>query len=284
MFMEKRSSNKEEFRESPAFNPRVVSDSFQNSIFGTNIVYQSVMSSTNSRLKGLADGGAPEGAVAIADEQSAGRGRMGRQWISKKNKNLLFSVLLRPKLPPHRLFVLTMIFALAGIDAVEQVSGLRAMIKWPNDIYIGRKKLGGILTEFSVIGKATQYVVLGMGLNVNWNPPAENVLLYPSSSIFAETRKNTSREALLIFLLKAFEKYYHKVMFHEDGVDQCYEKWNKRSMITQKQVLVETGRETLSGKAHGIDRDGALILMGDDGQERKILCGDVSVKALHPIK
>ena len=267
-------------QKSPAFNPRAVSDSLQNSVFGTNIIYQSVMTSTNSRLKRLADGGAPEGAVAIADEQSAGRGRMGRQWVSKKGKNLLFSVLLRPELPPHRLFVLTMIFALAGIDAVEAVSGLRAMIKWPNDIYIGRKKLGGILTEFAVTGKAVQYVVLGMGLNVNWNPPVEKEMLYPSSSIFAQTHKNTSREDLLIALLKAFKKYYHKVMFHQDGVDECYEKWNKRSMITQSRVVIETGQETLSGKAIGIDRDGALMLMGDDGQEKRILCGDVSVKKI----
>lgn len=280
--MEKTCFNHEKYYKPSAFKSRSVLDSLNNSLFGTNIVYESVMTSTNSRLKCLADGGAPEGSVAIADEQSAGRGRMGRQWISKKYKNLLFSVLLRPELPPHRLFVLTMIFALAGIDAVKTVSGLHAMIKWPNDIYIGQKKLGGILSEFTVTGKLARYVVLGMGLNVNWNPPVEKAVLYLSSSIFAETHKTTSREALLIVLLKAFEKYYHKVMFHKDGVDECYEKWNKRSMITEKQVVIETGQETLCGKALGIDRDGALMLMGDDGREKRILCGDVSVKELCP--
>ena len=276
--MENETVKNEVFENPQPFNPDILANALKSSLFGKNIIFRDTIGSTNVFLKGLAQKGASEGTVVIADEQSAGLGRLGREWFSKKGENLLFSVLLRPELPPSKLFILTMIFALAGIDAVKDISGLNTMIKWPNDIYIGEKKLGGILTEFSVVQGVVQHLVLGMGLNVNWNPSTERTLLYPTSSLFAESQERVSREEILVNLLRRLEISYYEVGRDMERTEGFYEKWNKKSLILGKIVVIETGKECIEGKAAGIDRDGALTLITAGGDKRKFLCGDVSVK------
>lgn len=277
--MENETVKKEVFESSEPFNLDILVKALKSSLFGKNIIFRETIGSTNVFLKRLAQEGASEGTVVIADEQSAGLGRLGREWFSKKGENLLFSVLLRPQLPPSKLFVLTMIFALAGIDAVQDISGLNAMIKWPNDIYIGEKKLGGILAEFSVVQGVVQHLVLGMGLNVNWNPSTERTLLYPTSSIFVESQGKVSREEILVNLLKRLEVSYYEVGRDMERTEEgFYEKWNEKSLILGKTVVIETGKECIEGEAAGIDRDGALTLITANGDKRKFLCGDVSVK------
>ena len=260
-----------------SFNWSLVANALSPGLFGKDIIFRESIGSTNVFLKGLAQDGAPEGTVVIADEQTAGLGRLGRKWFSRKGENLLFSVLLRPQLPPRKIFVLTMIFALAGIDALGDVSGLNAMIKWPNDIYMGGKKLGGILTEFSVVQDAVQFLVLGMGLNVNWNPEKERTLLYPTSSVYAECQEKISREEILVNLLKRLEESYCGVGRDMEQIKGFYKKWNEKSFILGKTVVIETGKERIEGEAAGIDRDGALTLITAGGA-RKVVCGDVSVK------
>ncbi len=261
-----------------AFDGAYLAKYLGDSIFGKNLIVKEAISSSNVLLKKYAKEGAPEGTVVVADEQTAGLGRMGRQWLSKKCENLLFSVLLRPDLPPHKVFVLTMVFSLAGIDAVKEVSGLNAGIKWPNDIYMGQKKLGGVLTEFSVLGGKVDYVVLGMGLNVNWRPEGEQTVLYETSSIRSETGERISRERLLTELLKQLEIYYLKALKKKEGRGMLYERWNERSLVLGKSVVVETGRGRVCGEAAEIDENGALMLITDEGKKERIFCGDVSVK------
>ncbi len=125
--MENENVKKEVFESSEPFNLNILERALKTCLFGKNIIYKDTIGSTNVFLKRLAQEGACEGTVVIADEQSAGLGRLGREWFSKKGENLLFSVLLRPPLPPSKLFVLTMIIALAGIDAVQDITGLNAM-------------------------------------------------------------------------------------------------------------------------------------------------------------
>ncbi len=277
--MENETVKKQVFENPEPFNTDILASALNPGLFGKNIIFRETIGSTNVFLKRLAQEGASEGTVVIADEQSAGLGRLGREWFSKKGENLLFSVLLRPQLPPSKLFVLTMIFALAGIDAVQDISGLNAMIKWPNDIYIGEKKLGGILAEFSVVQGVVQHLVLGMGLNVNWNPSTERTLLYPTSSIFVESQGKVSREEILVNLLKRLEVSYYEVGRDMERTEEgFYEKWNEKSLILGKTVVIETGKECIEGEAAGIDRDGALTLITANGDKRKFLCGDVSVK------
>ena len=260
------------------FNVAYVANALKNSIFGKNIIFKERLGSTNVFLKKIAREGAAEGTVVIADEQTDGLGRMGRRWFSKRGENLLFSVLLRPTLAPDNVFILTMIFALAGTDALKDVSGLDAGIKWPNDIYLGRKKLGGVLTEFSVLGESVQYLVLGMGLNVNWKPKDAETTGYMTSSVFSETGKRVSREELLVVLLGRLAVYYQGCM--EDGKEKelLYKRWNKKSVVLGRQVVIETGKERIIGNAAEIDQEGALRVVTSEGEEKRILCGDVSVK------
>ncbi len=243
--------------------------------FGKNIVFHKTLGSTNTVAKDLARGGAPEGTIVLTEEQTGGRGRMGRRWLSPGYVNLLFSVLIRPHMKAEDVFSLSMAFALAASEAVEKISRLRPMIKWPNDIYLSGKKLGGMLTEFSVFGSYTEYIIVGLGLNVNWNPGDEETLLYEATSILAEFG-HIERESLLVALLMRFEEYYRNISMGK--LDDIYEAWNKRSLLLKKMVDIQTPEGMVTGTAIRIDRTGALIIMDDRGKEKRILNGDVSVR------
>ncbi|MFH1351358.1 MAG: biotin--[acetyl-CoA-carboxylase] ligase [Pseudomonadota bacterium] len=243
------------------------------SIFARNLLYHESIGSTNVLAYELGAQGAPEGTLVLAEYQSAGKGRMGRGWLAERYLNLLFSILLRPRLPPNQIFSLTMILALATMEEIRKRCGLQPMIKWPNDIYVGRKKLGGILTEFSVKGKVIEYAVLGLGLNVNWNPGEGDGLLYPATSILAETGHRLSRAELLIDILKSLERYYGKVLQGE--FETFYKRWNEHSLIIGRAVQIESGTEKIRGKALRIEPDGSLVIEDREGKERRILSGDV---------
>jgi BirA family biotin operon repressor/biotin-[acetyl-CoA-carboxylase] ligase len=260
------------------FNIDLLEKNLDKCLFGKEIIFRDTIGSTNVFLKHLAQKGAPEGTVVIADDQSAGLGRLGRQWYSKACENLLFSVLLRPKIPSHKLFELTMIFALAGIDAVKELTGIDAMIKWPNDIYAGQKKIGGILSEVAVLKGVVEQAVLGMGLNVNWKPSRGQRVLYPTSSLLGESGTRVSREGLLVNLLKQLDASYQQVTGNKKRTEEFYRRWNEKSLIRGKRVVIETGKERIEGMAAGIDDDGALTLIVSGGRKRKFVCGDVSVK------
>jgi BirA family biotin operon repressor/biotin-[acetyl-CoA-carboxylase] ligase len=248
------------------------------SVFGRNIVFREVTDSTNILTKDLAARGAPEGTLVVCNEQKRGKGRMGRVWISPAGENLLFSLLLRPKVDPRRVFVLTMLLALAAIDAVASVTRLQAVIKWPNDLYVGLKKLGGILTEFSLQGRALEDVVLGLGLNVNWSPSADEGMLYPATSLKAETGERISRGPLLVLILKRFEAFYQEMTTGD--VEKFYTRWNRSSLILGKQVEIDTNKDKVVGRASRIDRDGSLIILREGGREERVVCGDVSVREI----
>ena len=256
--------------------PDIILKQLGQSLFARNMVFHQSLNSTNSLAKELASTGAPEGSIVLAEEQTSGRGRMGRRWVSPGCMNLLFSLLLRPALHPDQVFVLTMILALATVEVIQKATGLRSMIKWPNDIYVERKKLAGILTEFSLREREIDYVVLGLGINVNWSPGNEEELLNPATSILAETGLKTSRNGLLIEILKLFENYYRKVL--EGETEEFYKKWNELSMIMGREVEIESESGKIRGKAIKIDHQGALIIEDNRGTEQKILCGDVSIK------
>lgn len=248
------------------------------SLFGSNIIFQEKVESTNTLAKELAACGAPNGTLVLAEEQTAGKGRMGRKWLSPPRANLLFSLLLRPPVHLEEIFQLSMVLALAAIAGVYKTCGLYPMIKWPNDLYASGKKLGGMLAEFSSRGKNVNHVVLGLGLNVNWNPGGEKLVCYPATSILSETGKKVSRQDLLVHILRRFESYYMDVL--GGNLKRYYEKWNERSMLRGRRVELRTPTERIWGKAIRIERNGTLIVLDDQGQERKIVSGDVSVREI----
>jgi BirA family transcriptional regulator, biotin operon repressor / biotin---[acetyl-CoA-carboxylase] ligase len=193
---------------------------------------------------------------------------------------LLFSVLLRPPMDGDRVFVLTMVLAVAGLKAVERLTGVKAMIKWPNDLYVGKRKLAGILTEFSVIGKKTDWAVLGMGMNVSWHPEVPEGGGAPATSLLEETGQRVSRSDLLFEILAGFETLYRDVV--RGNMKALYEEWNQNCLVLGKSVVVESDRERIEGKALRIDDRGALIIEDAKGVQRRILTGDVSLRVAPP--
>lgn len=257
-------------------DPGTVKRTLGRSMFAKNLCYFGCVGSTNDVAKNLAASGAPEGTLIVAEEQTQGKGRLGRRWISPGYVNLLFSVLLRPNILPDRVFSLTMIAAIASADAIRTLSGVHAKIKWPNDIYVERRKLGGILTEFKASVEKVDYVVVGLGINVNWSPEDRDEVLYPATSILAETGRYSSRQDLLVQILKDLETDY-KILMRGD-VESFYKRWNELCCIRDRVVQVDMGEKELKGRVLRIDRDGALVIRKQGGEQERVLWGDVSVQ------
>ncbi len=265
-----------------SIHPHTILDKLGSSLFAQNIIFHRSLDSTHTLAKELAAQGAPEGTLVLAEEQRAGRGRMGRRWISPGYVNLLFSLLLRPKIHKDQVFVTTMILALATMEAIKSRTGLTSRIKWPNDIFVAGKKLGGILTEFSMSHEDIDYVVLGLGLNVNWSPDQTQEDSNPATSILAETGSKISRNDLLVSILMTFEIYYGQVL--SGRIEDFYRTWNEASMIIGRNVEIVSPKEKTHGKALRIDRNGALVIQDNAGKERKIISGEVSVSLPHRSK
>jgi BirA family biotin operon repressor/biotin-[acetyl-CoA-carboxylase] ligase len=263
-------------RDSDRLNPDIITGILGGSIFSKNMIFRQSLTSTNVLAKDLALKGATEGTIVLAEEQTAGKGRMERRWLSPAHKNLLFSVLLRPNLPVDKVFTLTMILGLAIIGEIKAKNGLDVMIKWPNDLCINQKKVGGILTEFSTRDKRLEYVILGLGLNVNWKPEESDGLIYPATSILAESGRMISRDILFSGILKRFEGYYQELLSgKEEGL---YKEWLSLSAVIGRDVEIISQDKVITGKVLKIDRQGALILKDDQGEEKRILSGDVSLR------
>jgi BirA family biotin operon repressor/biotin-[acetyl-CoA-carboxylase] ligase len=252
-------------------------------LIGRSIVYYSSIGSTNEVLKELAAQGAPEGTLVIADEQTAGRGRLGRKWLAPPDTSLLMSLLFRPdpsgrasgrSLAPNQAPRLTMICSLAIADAVEGLMGLSVGLKWPNDIFIRGKKAGGILTESGITGGRLDYVVVGMGLNVNLAVSTLPELRGTATSLSQELGREVSRLELLWRILEGIEARYNSLRSGESP----HEEWAARLINLGRQVQVTTPHGVLVGWAEGMDADGALVLRTADGQRRRILAGDVTLR------
>ncbi len=260
--------------------PELLKKRLAQSIFSSHVHYQSSIDSTNAVAKELAGQGAPEGTLVTTEEQTAGHGRRGRSWVSPAGANLLFTVLLRPPMEADRVFVLTMVLTLAALKAVKRVTGIKAMIKWPNDLYVGTKKLSGVLTEFATTGKEVDWAVLGMGINVGWHPDVPEGGGVPATSLLEETGQRISRNELLFEILKEFESLYGDVV--RGSLGALYEEWNQNCLVLGKAVVIESERERIEGKALRIDDCGALIIEDAKGVERRILTGDVSLRLASP--
>ena len=262
--------------EQDALRPEGLREALTSSIFSRNIILFQSIDSTNRHGKEVGVQGGPEGTLVLAEEQTAGRGRKGRAWQSPGRANLLLSMVLRPPIKPDLAFVLTMILALAASDGVCDISGLRPLIKWPNDLYVGGRKLAGILTEFSVREKRIAYMVLGMGLNVNWDPDESPDILNPATSLLRETGCVINRGELLVYILRHFDDSYRRLLLGETM--GFYRRWNELSMVLGREVVVETGGEILRGVVRKINREGALILRDSRGVDKVVLNGDVSLR------
>jgi BirA family biotin operon repressor/biotin-[acetyl-CoA-carboxylase] ligase len=227
--------------------------------------------STNNEARILAEAGEPEGALAVADFQNAGRGRMGRAWQAPSGSSLLFSLLLRPPLPPGRAQQAVMAASLGATEGIRRECGLPARLKWPNDILIGGKKVGGILCELGLDGQALKYVIIGIGLNVNFDPCEVEGIPADATSIQSELGRPQPRAPLLRAILEEIEPRYRKLL--RGG--SLREEWARALDTMRRRVKVILPEEDFSGMAESVDESGALILRLADGSARTILAGDV---------
>src|SRR5579863_6030893 len=254
--------------------PDMLRQRLKGSLFGKHIYHFFKVDSTNRVALELGHAGEPEGAVILAEEQTAGRGRAGRSWQSDRAAGIYVTLLLRPRLAPVQAPLLTMMAGLSARAAIEATTGLAADLKWPNDLMIGGKKVGGILTEMHAEPSQVRFVIVGIGLNVNQEKfPGE--LGTTASSLRIETGKQVSRLELLVRLLREFESDYNR--FLREGPGAVTGKFEKVSSYAQgKRVRVTSGTESFAGTTAGLGPEGLLQVKRDDGAVVTVISGDVT--------
>ena len=247
-------------------------------LIGNEILFFPEIDSTNREAHDRARGGAGEGTVILADSQSRGKGRRGRFWESPPGANLYLSIILRPPIFPSHAPQITLLAGVAAARALSAVSGLECLIKWPNDIFLRGKKLGGILAEMEGEGSGVRFIILGIGVNVNSRREDFPVSLgAAATSLHAESGKEISRAAAAAELFRELEKEY--TAFIREGFSaRLREEWNRLSWINGKRVILTSPEGTLSGRALGLDTDGALLLVDGEGKTRRFIAGDVSLR------
>ena len=229
--------------------------------------------STNTELARLASEGAEEGVSIVAEEQTAGRGRLQRQWSSPKGAGLYFSVLLRPEIPSDFWPLITFVAALAVGDALNEASGVETDIKWPNDLLSGERKICGILAE-AIDTPSGRAVILGIGINLTQAafPPE---LTDVATSVSQASGREPEREAILTSLLRALSRWY-SLLNEPGGSEKILAAWSSRSSYaTGKVVQVNNGDEMWQGTTCGVEYDGALRLEIGNGEVRLVRAGDV---------
>ncbi len=244
---------------------------------GKRIHHFQTLDSTNSKAYELALNGAEEGEVVIAESQEKGKGRLGRQWFSPPFLNIYVSLILRPKIPPHRASLVTLMAAVATAEAIRNFSGLLPLIKWPNDILLRDRKVAGLLNEIQSEVDRIHFVILGIGVNLNMDEKMfSKEIRNVATSLKIETGQAVSRKDFLQSLFLELESWY--AMFLKEGSAVILKAWRDRAHIKGKQVKVTSFGETLVGRAIDVDSDGALLLEIEDGTQKRVVAGDVEYK------
>lgn len=256
-----------------------LSENLTTKYIGKNIMYFQTIDSTNNKAKELALNNAPNGTVVISEEQTLGRGRLGRNWVSPRFKGIWMSIILRPDTDPMNVPKVTQIGAAAVIKSLKKLN-IEGYVKWPNDIVFNGKKICGILTEMSGELNKVNYVVMGIGINVNIDKldfPEE--LKEIATSLSIETGKYIKRKELVSTLLNTFELLYDEFEKYETiktSVDICK---NNSILIGKEVTILNRGRETVA-KAIDLTDNGELIVQHSDGRVEKIISGEVSIRGL----
>lgn len=251
---------------------------FETAWAGKTCLCFDTLESTNDYGKILSEKQKVHGTLIVADTQTAGKGRRGRVWQSPKGSSVSMSLCLEPKLPTERAAGLTLVMALSVASAIEEMTGEKAMIKWPNDIVLNGKKICGILTEMFLREK-DYVVIIGVGINVN-------ILEFPSeirniaTSLCLECGEKISREDLMKATMKHFESFYEKYEVSGD-FSLLKGQYEKRLVNRNSQVRVLDPKEPFEGIAKGIDELGNLLVLCEDGQLKSVCSGEVSVRGLY---
>jgi BirA family biotin operon repressor/biotin-[acetyl-CoA-carboxylase] ligase len=254
--------------------PDLLRKRLKGNLFGKRILHFFKTDSTNRVAMELGYAAEPEGTVVMAEAQTAGRGRSGRLWHSERGTGLYFTVLLRPRLSPAQAPLLTMLAGISAYNAIEAQTGLVTELKWPNDLWLNGKKLGGILTEMHAEPNAVRFVIVGIGINVNQEKfPAE--LSSIATSLRKESGRMTYRLELLARLLMQFESDYNR--FLREGPAFVVDRFQNLSSFAQgRRVRVDTGVESYAGTTAGLSAEGLLLVARDNGPLVTVIAGDVT--------
>jgi BirA family biotin operon repressor/biotin-[acetyl-CoA-carboxylase] ligase len=252
-------------------------DGLYTKCFGRSILFSREVDSTNDWAKKLATYGAYEGTVVVAETQTKGRGRLDRGWISP-NGGLWFSLILRPKLRPAESVKLTFVAGLAVAKVLREMFGLKAETKWPNDVLVNGRKICGILTEMNSTGETVNFVVVGVGVNANFDVEKvfPNSLKRVATSIENELGRKVQLHRLFRVLLEHLENLYE--LFTKEGFSPVLREWKDYAGFLGRQVIIISLTEKIHGLALDVDNDGALIMRLADGSVRRVFVGDVSLR------
>ena len=246
---------------------------------GGRTVYFDATDSTNVQAKRLAEAHAPHGTLVVSDRQDGGKGRRGRSWASPSGVGIWMSLILRPEIAPSSASMLTLAAALAVREGIQEETGLSPLIKWPNDLVLNGKKICGILTEMSTELMEIQYVITGIGINVNQRefPPE---IRDTATSLSQEAGRSFRRSSLIAAILKAFEKDYAAFLKTGD-LSLLLEEYNACLVNRGKEVCILDPSGEYRAVAEGIDENGSLLVTLPDGTRREIISGEVSVRGIY---
>lgn len=246
---------------------------------GRKVLFFDTIDSTNLRAKLEAEAGAPQGTLIVADEQSAGRGRRGREWDSPAGKNIYCTLLLRPDMDPNRASMLTLVMALAVAEGIRRTCRLETQIKWPNDIVIEGRKVCGMLTEMSVERDYIHYVVVGVGINVGVQEFPE-ALRETAASLQQFTGAPVNRAALIAEIMKSFETIYQRFCRTCD-CSEIRTDYEAVLVNYNHPVRVMDPKGEYTGIARGINDMGELLVELPDGTVQPVFAGEVSVRGVY---
>lgn len=245
---------------------------------GCEIYYFDSIDSTNTKAKELAEEGHPSGTLVVADRQTAGKGRRGRSWESPTGIGIFMTLMLKPEINPNHASMLTLVAAMATTRAIRRVTGVPAMIKWPNDIVMNGKKVCGILTEMSAQFDYINHIVIGIGINVH-NEDFPEEIAKTASSLYLESGQHIHRASLIEAFLEEFEDVYAEYLKTED-MEGLQKEYDAMLVNRGRQVRVLDPKEPFEGKAMGITKKGELIV--DTWESRKLVSsGEVSVRGIY---
>ncbi|MBF0589961.1 MAG: biotin--[acetyl-CoA-carboxylase] ligase [Magnetococcales bacterium] len=234
------------------------------------------LTSSNVEAARLARQGAEEGTLVVADAQSGGKGRLGRVWTSPAGVNLYFSMVMRPKISPENAAQMTLLTGVAGHEAMQRLQVPGVSIKWPNDLMVGSRKLGGILTEMNVRSSGVRWVIIGVGLNVNLElDQVSREMRHRVTSIRALTGRLMDRVEVLGSFLESFAKW--RYCFDIEGFTPVRRRWLEGAHELGRRVQVNLTHTRFSGRALDLDQDGFLLVERDNGQVSRVLAGDVAL-------
>ena len=273
-------SEKESYEEivtGSIYNETTIADQIHTKWAGKTVHFARETDSTNLWIKRLAKEGASEGTLALAEFQSAGRGRLGRSWEVPEGTSVMMSILLRPKFEPQYAPTLTLVMGMAVAKAVKKL-GFDVSIKWPNDVVVSHKKICGILTEMGVRDGKIDYAVIGVGINVNIREFPEE-MADKATSLYLESGREFDRSQLPGLVMEAFEEYYEKFAATCDlrGLKEEYES----ILANYNQPVRVLAKEPYEGVARGITDGGELLVEKTDGTIVAVSAGEVSVRGLY---